>query len=248
VAVDFILAGLGVFIGFIAGFFGVGGGTFLVPALMFLGFEIKAAIGISVMQMFFSSVLGSLINLKKNPFNIKSGIYAGVGGLVGSSFSGFILKKFEDWELELLFTILILFAIYRFFRANTKSGEGEQLENRYFFLIVGFLTGLVSITLGVGGALILGPILVGYAGYTIKQSVSLSLFYVVFSSMSGFVSLAYNGYVDYGSGLIVGLASLIGVSIGIYAVHKSNPKRHKKLIIGLYFTILFMMIWRVISG
>ncbi len=244
---DGYLAILGLFIGFIAGFFGVGGGTFLVPALMLAGFSIKGAIAVSVMQMFFSSTFGSILNFKKNPFDLKSGIYAGIGGLVGASFSGFLLGFFENWELELLFTLLIIFAIYRFFRAKTET-TGEKLTNPLFFIGAGFITGIVSITLGVGGALIMGPLLVGYAGYSIKQSVSMSLFYVVFSSFSGFLSMAYNGYVDYRSGFIVGVASLAGVSVGIYLLGKSDPKRHKKLIIGLYFVILFMMTWRVMHG
>jgi len=52
-----LLAGLGVFVGFISGFFAIGGGTVLVPALLFLGYDIKYAIGISVTQMVFSSPL-----------------------------------------------------------------------------------------------------------------------------------------------------------------------------------------------
>lgn len=59
------LALLGVFTGFIAGFFGVGGGMLLVPLLIVLGYQMKEAIAISIMQMVFSSVFGSFLNIKK---------------------------------------------------------------------------------------------------------------------------------------------------------------------------------------
>ena len=45
---------IGVVVGFISGFFGIGGGTVVVPAMMLFGYDIKYAIGISIMQMIFS--------------------------------------------------------------------------------------------------------------------------------------------------------------------------------------------------
>jgi uncharacterized membrane protein YfcA len=56
---------LGACIGLLSGFFGIGGGTILVPSLLLLGYEIKDAIGISVVQMVFSSIYGSYLNNKK---------------------------------------------------------------------------------------------------------------------------------------------------------------------------------------
>ena len=50
---------IGVLTGLISGFFGIGGGTVLVPILLALGYDIKMAIGISVMQMFIAALFGS---------------------------------------------------------------------------------------------------------------------------------------------------------------------------------------------
>ena len=45
-----ILAIYGTTAGILAGIFGIGGGTIIVPAMMLFGFDIKNAIGISAMQ------------------------------------------------------------------------------------------------------------------------------------------------------------------------------------------------------
>lgn len=39
---------IGALIGFISGFFGIGGGGILVPVMMYLGYDVKHAIGVSV--------------------------------------------------------------------------------------------------------------------------------------------------------------------------------------------------------
>ncbi|MDX1296432.1 MAG: TSUP family transporter, partial [Sulfurimonadaceae bacterium] len=67
----FELALIGIGVGVLSGFFGIGGGTILVPALLLMGFDMKTAIGISIVQMVFASVYGSYLNSKKGTLDIK---------------------------------------------------------------------------------------------------------------------------------------------------------------------------------
>ncbi|MEJ2497264.1 MAG: sulfite exporter TauE/SafE family protein [Sulfurovaceae bacterium] len=72
---------LGISTGILSGFFGIGGGTVSVPILLYMGFDIKEAIGISAMQMLFSSFAAYLIHRKKQTYSAKITKYFGFGGI-----------------------------------------------------------------------------------------------------------------------------------------------------------------------
>ena len=246
---EFLLAAVGVVIGGMSGFFGIGGGTMLVPALIVMGFDIKTAIGISVMQMVFSSLYGSWLNHRKGHLNLKEGAVIGMGGFLGALGSGWLLKAVPDLALEAAFVGVVGFALYRFFHAPAEPDPSKEHDlSPAVLFAVGAVIGLLAISMGIGGSILLTPILVGLLHYPLKKAVSAGLFFVVFSSVSGFISLSMTGHIDYRHGFIVGVASLLGVQAGIWLASKTGNKKHKNALIVLYFVILLLMLKKIFLG
>ena len=94
--------------------------------------------------------------------------------------------------------------------------------------------------------MMLAPLLAYYLGYSSKKIVPISLFFVIFSSVSGFTSLALHGYVDYKQGFLVGIASLIGVRIGIWILSIIDAKKHKYALLAMYVFVLAIMLEKMI--
>jgi len=235
---------LGVFVGAIAGFFGIGGGAILIPILLLLGYEIKEAIGISVVQMVFSSIYGSYLNNKKGNLDIPMVITIGIGGAVGAFFSGNITSSFSDKTLEIVFLSFILFALIKMFFKTTHSVVQRDVSSVTLFTI-GFILGAISMSVGVGGGLLLVPILVGVLHIELKKAISAGLFFVVFSSISGVISHSLSRDINFESGIIIGLASMIGVYIGIIFKDKIESKLQKKILLGFYLLIFIYLIDRI---
>ncbi|MBU6338944.1 MAG: sulfite exporter TauE/SafE family protein [Rickettsiales bacterium] len=76
---------LGLFTGFLAGMFGIGGGFISTPLLMFIGIPPAIAVSTSANQIIASSVSGLLANLRRGAVDIKMGLFLVVGGFIGSS-------------------------------------------------------------------------------------------------------------------------------------------------------------------
>ncbi|MGC8574665.1 MAG: sulfite exporter TauE/SafE family protein [Thermoplasmata archaeon] len=111
-----IIAGLGV--GFLSGFFGIGGGFLIVPALMFAGgLGITNAVGTSLMAVGTFGVVSGLTYLHYGEVNIMITILylsGGVfGGYIGTRFSTSMPKK----KLRIIYAVvIILVAIYLIYK------------------------------------------------------------------------------------------------------------------------------------
>lgn len=240
----FELALFGGIVGMLSGFFGIGGGTILVPFLLLLGYDTKVAIGISVIQMVFSSVFGSYLNNKKGTLDPAMIFFIGVGGFSGALLSGFITSSMDNKTLEMIFLSFALFALVRLFM-KTKEHKEQKKVSKTILLLIGFPLGAISMTIGVGGSILLVPILVGFLHVPLKNAISAGLFFVVFSSVAGLISHAQSEHLEYASGVVIGLASLVGVYIGIMLKDSVNAKLQRKLIVGFYLLIVLYLTRRV---
>jgi uncharacterized membrane protein YfcA len=242
----FELALFGVLTGFISGFFGVGGGMILVPMLLVAGFVMKEAVAISIMQMVFSSIYGSFLNAKKAQNVVKDGIIIGIGGFVGGLQSGYIVSNVSNEFLQYLFIAILVFSIIRIFFSPAEQTCERVSHNKLTLFIIGFFIGIIAMSIGVGGSILLTPILVGFLKYDLKAATALGLFFVIFSSIAGFTSISIHGHMLFFEGAVVGIASLIGVFFGIKIKHIVHAKSYKKYIIILNILVLITMLYKTI--
>ncbi|GAA9487118.1 sulfite exporter TauE/SafE family protein [Helicobacter pylori] len=271
----FILALVGLFTGITAGFFGIGGGEIVVPSTIFVHFSYSHAVGISLMQMLFSSVVGSIINYKKGLLDLKEGSFAALGGLMGAVLGSFILKIINDKILMAVFVVVVCYTFIKYAFSNNK--KPEHFEEMHFdlhannktpekkrslpfvsmdrthgvLMLAGFVTGIFSIPLGMGGGILMVPFLGYFLKYDSKKIVPLGLFFVVFASLSGVISL-YNGRVldniSVQAGVITGIGAFLGVGIGIKLIALANEKVHKILLLLIYALSILATLHKLIMG
>lgn len=101
----------GVFVGFINGFFGGGGGMIVVPVLIFLlGLEDKKAHATAILVILPISICSSVVYLLNNTIEYDKLLYTGVGFIVGGIIGALILNKINNKVLRIIFSIIMVVA------------------------------------------------------------------------------------------------------------------------------------------
>jgi len=95
-------------------------------------------------------------------------------------------------------------------------GEATSAAAPWKALIAaGAAAGLVSALFGVGGGIIVVPILVAFAGYDAKRATSTSLAAIILIALWGTIAQGVLGNVDWRAALLIGVPAMLGVTAGV---------------------------------
>ena len=140
------------------------------------------------------------------PFAITSVPLAYIGGKM--SLADDIYKK--------ILGILLLIPVIRFlFFANIKVKELKK-SNFYLSLLIGAAIGFLSGLIGIGGGIILSPILLLLKWADMKQTAAISALFIFVNSLSGFIAQLQKG-INFSSDMYMYVAvAFIGGLCGAY--------------------------------
>lgn len=104
----------GLVIGVLTGFFGVGGGFVIVPALVIvLGMPMRLAVGTSLLIIAINSVGGLLAHLQYGGIDIATTALFVIGGLLGALLGARLAGKIREAQLRQIFAYgLVVVALY----------------------------------------------------------------------------------------------------------------------------------------
>ena len=239
-------------VGFMAGFFGIGGGLIMVPVLFYLfdyvGIEkeilMHMAIGTSFLIIIPNSIISTLTHMKFKAvdFNIVKtfGVFVMIGVIAGSVFA----ISLKTSSLVLLFSIMtMIFAIY-FLSVKEKINPTPKKINLIYRIILGFLSGFLSAPMGIGGGVYNTPIFKMF-GYSINVAIGTSAAIGFLISLIGALAYASSGsYLNINVSLSLGFVNIptflifvpittFMAKVGAQSVHKFNKSLVGKLF-GIY--------------
>ena len=190
----------GVFAGFLAGLFGIGGGLVLVPFFIWLftrqGFAenhvMIMAVATSLATIIVTSIssvlahnrLGSV--LWKVVFKLVPGILA--GALVGALIADYL----PETSLKTIFALFLLMVCLQM-AFQLKPVAGELQFNSVYYVIAGSLIGILSAILGIGGGTLTVPLLLKYH-FPMRNAVAISSACGLPIAIAGTLSYALLGW------------------------------------------------------
>jgi uncharacterized membrane protein YfcA len=282
------LGATGLFIGYIAGMFGLGGGFLLTPMLIYLfGVPAPIAVGSAVCQTVGTSI-GSFLKYRR----LKRGepridlIMMG-GSLMGVDAGARVLAYLTSLGrvsighnapvsvvqivIDIAYAILLsCTAVYTFRDAWMSSRDipradsvspgplvtgvrippyidlpnaGLKQVSVPMLCYVGFLLGVSSGLMGIGGGVLFMPILMYGFGMRVKDAAGTGVLLLFVTVCLGTVEQASRGFVSLKLAMALLIGSSIGAQLGVLTTHYLASQKLRMIFAGLVTLTVGMIVW-----
>ncbi len=198
---------VGLFGMFAGGYWGVGCGWLIVPVMLMLGLTPMEAVGIALLQMVPSTLPMVLRTAKEIPWRpgtlgpmilVPMGAGAFAASFAGDHINRWMYLRFGNSALMVLFAgVMIVIGLQTAFshaRRNPPQEQHFSLLAAGLALLSGLATGVFSSVLGVGGAVLMRPILA--SGFHVPErevSVSVRILLLITTLTGGAAYLVHDG-------------------------------------------------------
>ena len=235
---------VGLFSGFLGALLGIGGGIIVVPILILVfDLRAQQAVGTSLVMVIFTALSATFAYSRQKRLDWKIGIMGALVTVPGAAIGAYMTQFLSSTTLTVVFGMFLFFIAASMFRrssatanrekktpTNRESKPRDRIWSRkmvdaygnvfqydadiYRGLLLLFFGGLASGFFGIGGGLIVVPILASIVGLPMHVAVATSMLTMIFTSVSGASTHIMLGHVllEYTAPILVGI--VIGAQLG----------------------------------
>jgi uncharacterized protein len=259
-----LLVAVGALSGFLAGVFGIGGGAVLVPVFyecfrlagVPLDARMPLCIGTSLAIIIPTSIRSYRAHHARGAVDMEILRSWWVPVLIGVGLGSLIARYAPDRLFKIVFLVVAYSASARLLLARENLKLGDDLPKGPLMKVYGFVVGLLSTLMGIGGGLF-ANLLMTFHGRPIHQGVATSAALAVLISIPGALGYVYAGwpaaahypdvtalqwpfalgYVSLIGAVLVMPTSLLTAPLGVRAAHAMS-KRTLEIAFGCYLFLV----------
>ena len=180
---------LALVVGVVLGMLGGGGSILTVPIFVYvLHYDPKSAIAMSLPVVGLVSLVGVVGHWRAGRVAMRMALVFGVVAMIGAR-TGAWLATFVGGTLQLeIFGAVMLAAAVFMFRSAATSDPGEEEARTHMLVLapIGFVVGMLTGLVGVGGGFMIVPALVLLARVPMKRAVGTSLLVIAMNAFAAF--------------------------------------------------------------
>ena len=252
----------GLIAGLLSGLLGIGGGVLMVPVMFLLltdlgysQYAMAMAVATSAAVIIPTAIGGTMRHYRTEGICWRIAIILGVFGIVGSV-AGSILSLYIPPMLHIISfsSFLFLMILWMLLKRSPKMSDLHLSESNLVFAALGVFVGVAAGMFGVGGGIIITPILTTLLGYQIHRASGISLATMVLTASGTAISYIYLGwgieglypyslgYVNILFAALLICTSVPAAQLGVILNHRAPEKILNGIFIGLLLFIAIRML------
>lgn len=261
---------ISIFAGFLGSLLGLGGGIIITPVLTLLfGFDIKYAIGASIVTVIATSSGSAIAYIRDKITNVRVGMFLEIGTTLGAITGAFLSGVIDPKYLYIIFGTFLLFSAVMMLKKtknelpqNVKPSPAAQklaLDSEYYDKVLGrtveynvtgvygglgmmYGAGLLSGLLGIGSGIFKVTAMDLYMKLPVKVSSATSNFMMGVTAAASAGVYFLRGDIDPKIAAPVALGVLIGATIGTRVMQRLRSKTLRMIFIPVLAIVSVQMI------
>ncbi|MEN9301136.1 MAG: hypothetical protein RLZZ254_917 [Actinomycetota bacterium] len=237
---------LGMTTGFMSGLFGIGGGILMVPGLLFIAkFDSRRAHATSLAAMLPMAVSGLVTYVVNDTVDWPVVGLLSLGSVFGAFVGTSLLTRLSRRALAIAFAVPLLIAAVRLLFEISGDGRSElTVFTAVIITLIGLVVASVATLLGIGGGILLVPILTVVFGIPSVISKGTAIAVILPTSLVGTMRNRSNVLVDFRAALALGCAGVVMAPVGAIVSNSISAQTSNSLFAVLVFIVTARMLWQ----
>lgn len=238
-----VLTGLAV--GLASGLFGVGGGIIILPVLVYLlGFDTKIAAGTSLLAIVVPSIVGVTSYALNGNVDVLLAVLLAAGSIVGAPIGAWLLSKLPKRAVQWTFIAFIVIVIVSLFLVIPSRDAVVHIDllTGALLVVLGLFTGITAGLLGIGGGVIVVPMMVVLFGASDLVAKGSSLLMIIATGLSGTVANLRRKNVDPLAAVAIGAAAAVVTPLGVWLAGAMSPRVANMVFAGFLVLVIIRMV------
>ena len=248
-----ILLVTGTAVGFASGLLGLGG-AFIMTPVQYLVFTdmglptdtaIKLAFGTNLLVVLPTAASGAWRHHREGVVYWRAAIIMGVSSCIFALVGATLTAYLDGEKLKIAYGGIVLLSAIRMLIARQPRIERKYIDNPWIWIAWAIPVGLLSGIFGIGGAIVMIPVMVLALRFKMHNAVATSLAVMIFTSVGGIIGYIVNGigvpdlppysigYVNLPSWFILVLTSVGMAQVGAMIAHRLS---------GVYLKYIFVVV------
>lgn len=236
-----VLIVVGMLVGVLSGTFGIGGGTVIVPALVWLGLSQRNAAATSTLAIVPTSISGVISYATGGHVDWLAAALLFCGMFVGGQIGSWLLSRLPELVLRWIFVAFLVFVVIN--QVSFVPSRDHQIVMTVVtgigLALLGVVIGILAGLLGIGGGALAVPALSMLFGASDLIARGTSLLAMFPNSITTSVANLKRRLVHVKAALIIGLVAAVTAPFGTWIAGAVSP-RVGSILFACYLCVLLV--------